>query len=174
MTTEAQREQQDRKEILRNDLLLRQGSTFHAFAQADAELPGRFGAISKTQIVGQTAIPTYPAASHPFQRDPVPDEEPLGYRIDAMPDLELTTPLVAQEAGEPAYRRSGENVGSPRNSALGPPALPAQATDAPVVAHPLETGASFSSGDLTSAAPSTSPSGDVQRGVGSPPFRRFR
>jgi hypothetical protein len=117
MTTEAQREQDDRLRVLQNDLRLRrqeQAATLHGFAQSDAALPrGRFSAVTAENVVGAEPIIKYPQASHPFQSDPCGPEPPLGYRVD---DLEPTTPLVAQEAGEPAYRRSGENVGSPRNS----------------------------------------------------------
>jgi hypothetical protein len=177
MTTEAQREQQLRREILRNDLLLRQASTFHAFAQADAEVPqGRFAATNKTQVVGANALPIYPAAA-PHQHDPCGPEPELGYRIDDMPELEPTREPAAQEAGEPTDM---DAVGSPRNSPLGPPALPAQAPDAPAVAPPtpLGTGASFSSGDAAAAPSSHPPSVEnvVERPalpLSSRPYRRF-
>jgi hypothetical protein len=51
----------------------------HQFAQADAQTPrGRFSQIDAAYVVGSTALPHYPQASTPFQRDPVPDEPPLG------------------------------------------------------------------------------------------------
>src|SRR5438034_9273690 len=85
MTTEAQREQQERKEVLRNDLRLRQqGATFHAFAQSDAALPrGRYTSVTAENVVGAEPIIKYPAAS-PHQYDPCGPEPALGYSVEEM------------------------------------------------------------------------------------------
>ena len=95
-----QEEERERRAVLQNDQLVqaerrrvfapnlpRQSSTLHQHAIADADTPrGRFSAVSAAYVVGSTPTPAtaYPAAS----AHPVPDEPPLGYRIDAMPDLE--------------------------------------------------------------------------------------
>ena len=78
-------EQQERLDVLKNEQRLRnQGSTFSEFAQSDAATSrGRYGAISSPQVVGQQAIPNYPAAF--LQHDPVPDEPSLGVNINEMP-----------------------------------------------------------------------------------------
>lgn len=98
-----QEEDRERRETLLNDLKLRQqqeeprrvfaqdqslpnkASTFHQFAQADAQTPrGRFSAVDAASVVGANPIPNYPpAAAH--QRDPCGQEPSLGYRIDEMP-----------------------------------------------------------------------------------------
>jgi hypothetical protein len=118
----SQEEQAERRRVMAQDASLReQGGTFHQHAQADADTPrGRFSAVSNAYVVGSTAVPQYPAASGPFQRDPVPNEEPLGYAIDAVEPSTVVTDVEAH-------------------------------------------------GDLSPAAPSTLPSGDVQRDGRSPP-----
>jgi hypothetical protein len=82
---ESQIDQAERRRVLENERKLReqqQGSTYHAHAQADLEIPGRFSALGKAHVVG-TGAPEYPAASHPWQGpDPVPNEPALGYSID--------------------------------------------------------------------------------------------
>jgi hypothetical protein len=149
----SQIDQQERKEILRNDQRVReQGSTFHAFAQADAELPGRFGAISKTQIVGANALPIYPAASA-HQYDPCGPEPALGFSVEEM--IPVGSDCSSQGPG-PAEATTGQGVAHAAGlSALGPvvSVLPAQVTGAPVsvgvalTPTPLggSAGASFSS-----------------------------
>jgi hypothetical protein len=74
----SQEEQEERRRVFVQDQSLR-SSTLHQHAQADAATPmGRFSAVSAAYVVGSTATPNYPAASAPFQCDPVPDEPPLG------------------------------------------------------------------------------------------------
>jgi hypothetical protein len=91
MTTEAQREQQERREVLLQDADLRRrqereqkakGSTLHQFAIADAEIDrGRFNATERSTAIGSTPLPQYPELSlaSPRHHDPVPNEAPLGY-----------------------------------------------------------------------------------------------
>ena len=93
MTSE-QEEQKLRKEVLRNDQLVREkaaeerrASTYLAMALADSELPGRFGNIARQHIVGASAGPTYPMqpADSPFHHDPTGNlPDPFGVDIDAM------------------------------------------------------------------------------------------
>jgi len=41
------------------------------------------------RVVGATPVPSYPPQppGSPWASDPVPDEEPLGYDINALPDM---------------------------------------------------------------------------------------
>lgn len=91
MTTEFQREQQERRETLENDKRLREqgkerGSTFAQFAESEAtEIHGRFAGREKSVVVGSTANP---GAAYP--QGPVwssGDQElepPLGQDVNAM------------------------------------------------------------------------------------------
>src|SRR5262249_18973412 len=79
--------QKERKAVLENDRLVRQGSTFHAHAQADAELNlgGRFAQVRPTTVTGATPAAQYPRQppTSPFASDPCGPEPPLNYNIDA-------------------------------------------------------------------------------------------
>jgi len=103
----SQEEQQERRETLENDRkvreaehqrILREGTTFHQFAQQETLPQGRFsapGAISTPRVVGSTLNPSaqYPAASSAHQTE-LPPEPPLGVAIDQLTDPEqvLTSP----------------------------------------------------------------------------------
>jgi hypothetical protein len=59
-------------------------STYQELAQADAnEVGGRFKKQLETRVTG---VPEYPkqSANSPWSHDPVPNEPPLGYSIDAL------------------------------------------------------------------------------------------
>src|SRR5262249_21082252 len=105
MTTEAQREQHERQRVFAQDQSLRnQGSTFHQHAQADAQTPrGRFSAVDAAYVVGRKpdVAAAYPAPSSAHQTE-LPPEPALGYRIDAMPDLDPGPSSAAQGIGDPA------------------------------------------------------------------------
>jgi len=74
-----QEEQIERRRVLENDKRIReQGSTFLAHTHNDLA-GGRFAAVGAATVIGSTAVPQYPQASTPFQRDPVPDEPPIGF-----------------------------------------------------------------------------------------------
>jgi hypothetical protein len=143
MSTSKMEEDEFCRQVLREDLKAK-GSTFHQFAQADADIPGRFSAVAHATVVGADPIPRYPAAAA-HQHDPCGLEPALGYAID---ELEPSPMTRAQATGEPDAPSSPLGVGSPLSSQGDP----------------------TSAGD----APSTTfPSVDVQRaGVGSPPYRR--
>jgi hypothetical protein len=104
----------EREETLRNDADVRrqqqqaQGTTFHqrAVAEANQDL-GRYGvAMGKPQVTGSAPIVRYTQASGPWQGpDPVGDEPPLGFDINALEPIE--------------------------NPAVVSPVSPAAATDAP-------------------------------------------
>src|SRR5215472_13995550 len=83
----SQEEQAERRRVFAQDQSLR-GTTFHQHAQADADTPrGRFTAHERSTVVGAQPTINYPAAAA-HQADPCGIEPPLGYRIDAMPELE--------------------------------------------------------------------------------------
>jgi hypothetical protein len=63
-----------------------------------SERTGRFAQVGAATVIDSTATPQYPQASAPFQCDPVPKEEPLGYRIDAMPELEQSSLFLSCSA----------------------------------------------------------------------------
>ena len=99
MTTEKQREQQERLETLRNDQLVREkaaedrrASTYLTMALADSELPGRFGKVTQQNIVGATPGPIYPQLPEgAMGAIPWPeDRNPLGYAVDAMEPVDPT------------------------------------------------------------------------------------
>jgi hypothetical protein len=106
-----QEEEAERRATLENDRLVREqqqrGSTFHQHAQAQADelSQGRFAATGAPRVIGATPSPAaqYPAASAAHQTE-LPPEQPLGYRVDAMPgDDSLEAPSFAQgQLGAPA------------------------------------------------------------------------
>jgi hypothetical protein len=136
MTTSDQEDQAERRETLDNDLkvLRQQSSTFHQHAQAQADeiSQGRYRATGVPRVVGSTPTPAsqYPAASAAHQTE-LPPEEPLGYRVDAMPELETSTGV--------------------------PPVSPPVATDDPADAPSSDGGPATSSGGLVSERAGSSP-----------------
>jgi hypothetical protein len=94
MTTEAQREQAERRETMLQDADLRrrreqQGSTFLDHTHIDDD-GGRFAVVNRATIVSAEPTPAsqYPAASSPWA-DPQPGvEPPLGIDINWMPPLD--------------------------------------------------------------------------------------
>ena len=121
MTTSDQEEQAERRRVTLQDADLRrrqQASTNldHALAAANDISGGRFGATGTPNVVGSTEIPysslTKMPASSPWSgTQPEPGlEEPLGYRIDAMPELENPTgvlPIPPVVTDDPAHAPSG-------------------------------------------------------------------
>jgi hypothetical protein len=89
-------EQRERRQLA-NDASLRDSGTFFSHTHSDAG--GRFAAVGAATVIGSTAVPQYPAASSPVAFDPVPKEEPLGYCIDAMPELEPSSSAPVQATG---------------------------------------------------------------------------
>jgi hypothetical protein len=75
----------------------------------NSEIGGRFAQVGAQNVVGQEAVPNYPAASSPWQIQ-LPNEPPLGYRVNDLtphelePSIALASPAEAQ-AGEPASDR---------------------------------------------------------------------
>jgi hypothetical protein len=86
-----QEEQAERRRVLANDQRVKeQTGTFLSHTHDDIH-QGRFAAIGPAVVVGADPVPNYPAAAS-HQRDPCGPEPPLGYRIDAMPELEPLEP----------------------------------------------------------------------------------
>jgi hypothetical protein len=126
------------------------GSTFFAHTDIELQIGGRYGAaLPTTHVVGSTAVPNYPAASAPFQRDPVGLEPPLSYRVDELPEPEPASP---------------SSVAAQATDGLPAPSTPASMSEA--------GGPSFSLGDPTSE--DFPASGQRGQRVGSLPFRRRR
>jgi hypothetical protein len=77
--------QAEKRRVMREDDARRrhQGSTYSAFAQADAQIDhGRFAAVNKAAVVGTEAA-RYPAASAAHQTE-LPPEPPFGVPIDVV------------------------------------------------------------------------------------------
>jgi hypothetical protein len=103
MTTDDPESQAERRRVLANDVRVREqsrsGDTGTYLSHTHSELGGRFAVTDHQTITGvvSPAPPPLPANSPWHGRDPVPDEPPLGYRIDAMPELE-PPPIVASSS----------------------------------------------------------------------------
>jgi len=119
MTTSDQEDQADKRRTLLNDARARNqsnGDTGTYLSHTHDEIGGRFAAIGHAQVVGAGPVPKYPAASTPWHGpDPVGDEPPLGFPIDAMPGLEssmATSSSSVEATGDPADAPSSDD-GSP-------------------------------------------------------------
>jgi len=77
--------QQEKRNVLKNDKLVR--DTYHSRALADAELEfsGRFKATGKPTVSGSEPLVRYPLqATSPWNDAGVPPEPPTGYAIDQL------------------------------------------------------------------------------------------
>src|SRR6516164_7919230 len=94
MTTYDPEDQAERRRVLLNDARVREqarnGDTGTYLSHTHSELGGRFALTEHQTITGvvSPAPPPLPANSPWHGSDPVPDEPPLGYDINAMPELE--------------------------------------------------------------------------------------
>jgi hypothetical protein len=130
----SQEEQAERRRVFAQDQSVqRQATTMHQFAQADAQTPrGRFSQIDAAYVVGSTALPQYPQASTPFQRDPVPDEPPLSAHDN--PALEVASIVSTPQAPDPTSDDPsplGRDVGSLSQSGDPAPEVLAQRISQP-------------------------------------------
>ena len=130
-----QEEDRLRRQVLRNDLSVRQqqeesrrvfapdqsiprqATTMQAFALAEAATPrGRFSAVETATVVGAQPTVNYPAAAA-HQHDPCGPEPSLGYRIDAMePSTDFSSASPVEQTGgptDPATPLAVERGGSP-------------------------------------------------------------
>jgi hypothetical protein len=109
MTTDDPQSQAERRRILRE-----QASTLldHARAAAADEAGGRFARIQPQSVIGSTPVPQYPQAGTPFQSDPCGLEPPLGYDINAMPELASPTGIAVSPVAtdDPAHAPSSGSL----------------------------------------------------------------
>ena len=84
--------QAERRRVLLNDACVREQSGTY-LSHTHSELGGRFAVTDHQTITGviSPAPPPLPANSPWHGPDPVPKEPPLGYDINAMPELETST-----------------------------------------------------------------------------------
>jgi hypothetical protein len=144
MTTEAQREQAERRRVFENDQRLRNQQGGSAYIDHYMqEAGGRFSAHAAAHVVGSTAVPIYPAAAA-HQSDPVGLEPPLGFDN---PELEL----------RPEVQGNSGDADAPSTPCGVEPAPPSSSGDPAGVHFPSPPGTSSS---------------DVN--AGSPPYRRVR
>ena len=167
----SQEEQAERRRVFAQDQSVqRQATTMHQFAQADAQTPrGRFSQIDAAYVVGSTALPQYPQASTPFQRDPVPDEPPLSAHDN--PALEVASIVSTPQAPDPTSDAPSTPLGQRDVGSLS--SQPNPATVDPSVPSDVErrVGLGPFSGDPSSVLAGPR---DTSRVVGSPvPYRRF-
>jgi hypothetical protein len=106
--------QAERRRVLENDRLAREGSTYHNHAVSSANdlMGGRFGVDSKSVVIGSSPI-SYPRIpSGPWSgADIVPPEQPLGYAIDQQ---EPTGEIWEQAASSaPTARVTGDDADAP-------------------------------------------------------------
>jgi hypothetical protein len=96
--------QEERRRVLLNDARVREqsqnGDTGTYLSHTHSELGGRFALTEHQTITGvvSPAPPPLPANSPWHGRDPVPDEPPLGYRID---DLNPESPTGVSPVSPP-------------------------------------------------------------------------
>jgi hypothetical protein len=102
--------QAERRRVLQNDARVREqsrnGDTSSYLDHVEPLLGGRFAVTEHQTITGvvSPSPPPLPTNSPWHGSDPVPDEPPLGYRIDAMPEQESSMAMWSSsiEATGPA------------------------------------------------------------------------
>jgi hypothetical protein len=101
MTTSDQEDQAERRRVLANDARVRDQSRDAGtyLSHSHSELGGRFAITEHQTITGVVSHspPPLPTNSPWHGSDPVPDEPPLGYRVDAMPELENLTGVLGSD-----------------------------------------------------------------------------
>ena len=101
---ESQIDQHERRRVMLNDQRVKEqqqlGTTMRQFAQADADIPGRFAAVANATVICSNAdvAGAYPAASAAHQIQ-LPDEMPTGYRVN---DLEPSGGPVEAPTTDPS------------------------------------------------------------------------
>jgi hypothetical protein len=121
MTTYDQEDQAEKRRTLLNDARVRNqsknGDTGTYLSHTHSELGGRFAVAEHQTIAGvvSPAPPPLPSNSPWHGADPVPDEPPLGYRVDAMPDSEspstvLSLASAVEATDDPAHAPSGGSL----------------------------------------------------------------
>jgi hypothetical protein len=109
-----QEEQAEKRRTLLNDARVReQSNTGTYLSHTHSELGGRFSNVGAALVVGTTPNPYPPLPeNNPWRSDPVPNEPPLGYCIDAMPGFEssmATSSSSVEATGDPADAPSSDD-----------------------------------------------------------------
>jgi hypothetical protein len=118
MTIYDPEDQADRRRVLRNDERVRNqsrdGDTGTYLSHTHSEVGGRFALTEHQTVTGvvSPAPPPLPSNSPWAGADPVPDEPPLGYRIDDLnqhSDPESSTGVTSSPVAtdDPAHAPSG-------------------------------------------------------------------
>jgi hypothetical protein len=111
--------QSEKRSVLRNDQRVREqsqnGDTSSYIDHYSPEMGGRYSSEGAATVVGMTPNPYPPMPeNNPWRSDPVPNEPPLGYRIDALPELEPSTvDPVVEVTGAPAGAAPSSEFHSP-------------------------------------------------------------
>jgi hypothetical protein len=78
--------QKQKREVMENDRLVRQRSTYFHHAQSiDLEMGGRYSKLTPTSVSGSTPGPIYPgqpSTAPSNQMAMMPEEPPLGYSVN--------------------------------------------------------------------------------------------
>jgi hypothetical protein len=119
--------QDEKRRIIRNQSRNGDTGTFLSHTHID-DAGGRFAAVNAATIVGQdpqVKYPQLPSSSRWHGSDPVPDEPPLGYRVDEMPPLEPSAASV-----QPVEQLGGAPSSAPLDVAAPPPSSRGSDNDA--------------------------------------------
>jgi hypothetical protein len=169
MTTEHEREQEERRQYLENEKLLREksaghGTYFsHACADADA-IGGRFSAVGKAYVTGSSPTQTIlPAPSWAGQDNGV--EPPLGYEIDW---VEPVGSLAEQAEAQRILDQREAAAHSP--AATGADVALSAATGSLAVGEPIATSALQSNSSGVGISPATGEQVHEALGASSPPL----
>jgi hypothetical protein len=115
MTTYDPEDHAERRRVLANDARVRDqsrnGDTSSYLNHYSPEMGGRFSNVGAATVVGTTPNPYPPLPENsPWRRDPVPDEPPLGYRIDSLDPSLDPGPASAQATDDPAHAPSSGSL----------------------------------------------------------------
>jgi hypothetical protein len=131
MTTEFQREQQERRETLENDRKVReQTGTFMSHTHID-DAGGRFAQVNAATVIGATPVPSYPQGPA-WSVDPSGVEPPLNYSVNELQPTgephEIAASIAAQGSLEastsftqgPLPSSASDDAPSPNTPLLSP------------------------------------------------------
>jgi len=157
--------QSERERILRND-------TFQSRAQAEAdEIRGRFSQIEKSNVVGATPTPPYPAGPN-WSVDPVPPEPPLGVPIDTHEPVGEFREVEASLGSATSAPSVADLGGATTQASVGQSELVASPADlAGATASASDVDPSLTS-DVEAPSPVSSPSGVEPPAIQTPKLRR--
>jgi hypothetical protein len=87
-------DQAERRRVLQNDARVREQGGSAYIGHYTQEAGGRLLQVASAQVVGASALPSYPAAAA-HQRDPVGQEPALGYSVNDLTPSELDPSMVS-------------------------------------------------------------------------------